>query len=393
MSPHQSAPQVPAPGVPRAYFPGLDGLRFLAAAAVVFHHMEQDLGASGLPSLSENMLVKRMGPQGVRFFFVLSGYLITYLLLLERERTGGISVAKFYVRRILRIWPLYYLIVGLGLWVFPGWPQLVAPHSYDSLDAHRGPITTLFLLILPNLALDWYGAVPHIAMTWSIGVEEQFYLVWPVLMRWVKRPLLVIAGAFCLFPGLQILLTVVKHGMAVDADSVAWRSATALASQPFYNMILGALAACAHHGGWRSCLRLLFSRPMQIATLVAIPTLLASPINLGRAASLLLSGSYAVLILNVAANPASVVRFDWEWMRWLGRISYGVYMYHAFLVNLSLYVVRCTLGDPPFLPALLAYYALATTLTIGVSWLSYTWFEGPLLALKDRFAVVQSGPR
>lgn len=68
MSPHQSAPQVPAPGVPRAYFPGLDGLRFLAAAAVVFHHMEQALDSGGYPSLWEYLPVKRVGPQGVRFF-------------------------------------------------------------------------------------------------------------------------------------------------------------------------------------------------------------------------------------------------------------------------------------------------------------------------------------
>lgn len=393
MSPHHAAPQGHAPTMPPAYFPGLDGLRFLAAAAVVFHHMEQILHTNGYPSLWDTRLVRLMGPQGVRFFFVLSGYLITFLLLLERERTGGISVVKFYMRRILRIWPLYYLIVAIGLWVLPGWPQLAPPNAYDSLRAHRGPITTLFLLILPNVVLDRYGAIPHISTTWSIGVEEQFYLVWPVLMRWVKRPVLLVAGAFCVFPGLQILLTVIQHGVAVDADSSAWRSATSLASQPFYNMILGALAACAHHGRWESCLRLLFSRPLQIATLVAIPTLLASPTNLGRGASLILSWLYAVLILNVAANPASVLRCDWGWMRWLGRISYGVYMYHAFLVSLSLYVIRVTLGDPTFPPALLAYYVLATVLTVGVSWLSYTWFEGPLLAIKDRFAVVRSGPR
>ena len=149
----------------KVYFPGLNGLRFFAAMAVVVTHIELVKHFMGLPNLwgnhSSNILtlksavntfVFEAGGLGVYFFFVLSGFLITYLLLVEKAKTGTIAVKKFYLRRILRIWPLYYLIVILGFFVVPYIVNGSISFSSKELNDHFGINLFLYLIIFPNIA-------------------------------------------------------------------------------------------------------------------------------------------------------------------------------------------------------------------------------------------------
>ena len=101
----------------QVYFPNLNGVRFIAAFSVLIHHTEQIKYLMGLENIYGNYFIKNLGKLGVGLFFVLSGFLITYLLLSEKERRGDVSTKAFYIRRILRIWPLYFIIVILGFFV------------------------------------------------------------------------------------------------------------------------------------------------------------------------------------------------------------------------------------------------------------------------------------
>src|SRR5262245_23508948 len=103
----------------KIYFPNLNGLRFIAAFLVIIHHLEQFKLTFKMDNYWNVPFIEPIGRLGVVLFFVLSGFLITYLLLAEENIKGGISIKSFYVRRILRIWPLYFLIVLLGLWILP----------------------------------------------------------------------------------------------------------------------------------------------------------------------------------------------------------------------------------------------------------------------------------
>ena len=104
----------------RVYFPNLNGVRFLAALVVIIHHVEMGKFWFGQPNIYDKSFVGGVfGQLGIIMFFVLSGFLITYLLLEEHRKTGTISIKDFYIRRMLRIWPVYYLIVILGFFVFP----------------------------------------------------------------------------------------------------------------------------------------------------------------------------------------------------------------------------------------------------------------------------------
>ena len=162
----------------KVYFPGLHGLRFFAAMMVVFSHVELMKDYHGYPNLySSNLAIYESGRMGVTLFFVLSGFLISYLLLTERKVTGSISVKKFYGRRILRIWPLYYLLVFLTFIVLPRITFFAVPKYSALMPEYFWYTLLLYVFLLPQVALSIFEPVPFAEPLWSIGVEEQFYLV------------------------------------------------------------------------------------------------------------------------------------------------------------------------------------------------------------------------
>ena len=151
------------------HFKGLDALRAIAALAVVFSHIEVHKSYHGIPTIISKLSIRIAdGHIAVILFFVLSGFLITYLLVKEKEKKGKISLKKFYLRRIFRIWPLYYLIIFLSYLFFN------SNYSKESV--------LLCLSIFPNIAQAFGHGWPTSPQIWSIGVEEQFYLLWPILV-------------------------------------------------------------------------------------------------------------------------------------------------------------------------------------------------------------------
>jgi peptidoglycan/LPS O-acetylase OafA/YrhL len=173
------------------YFPGLNGLRFLAALVVILQHIEYFKSILGFNQFACTSFIFNLGGLGVSFFFVLSGFLITFLLLTEKLQYNSISIKNFYIKRILRIWPVYYLLVLCGLFIFPH-IGLLYNQDYKNFYDNFGTKVILFMLFFPNVALIKFGVLPFIAPTWSVGVEEQFYLIWPWLIRLSKKYLLIL---------------------------------------------------------------------------------------------------------------------------------------------------------------------------------------------------------
>ncbi|MCX6276429.1 MAG: acyltransferase [Bacteroidetes bacterium] len=172
------------PAQNRLYFKGLNELRALAALGVIWHHIELYKNRDGIPSLFDThlrRLISGLGHNGVSLFFVLSGFLITYLLLVENEKSGTVHVKNFYIRRVLRIWPLYYLVIFVSLFLVPAiagsfeifrdgtYYYSIIQHSPD----HFSLKLILFLFILPNFVmLMGFKPVVGASQSWSIGVEE-----------------------------------------------------------------------------------------------------------------------------------------------------------------------------------------------------------------------------
>ena len=167
-------------------FEGLNALRGIAALLVVLHHGEALKATNGIENF-EWLGLFRNGGNAVTFFFVLSGFLITYLLLKEHDRTGTIKVKTFYLKRSLRIWPLYFLLVFIGtIGVALVMPLLNLPYE---LPYTLGQTWYYFLFFVPGLVTFYYGH-HFLEPLWSIGVEEVFYLLWAPLFKWSKIKIL-----------------------------------------------------------------------------------------------------------------------------------------------------------------------------------------------------------
>ena len=368
----------------RIYFPGLDALRFIAALSVLVQHLGQYEIQFGLGAPGWFHRLFLTGYDGVVLFFVLSGFLITYLLLSEQDRTGRLDIRRFYIRRILRIWPLYFLLIAAALVVYvafgrdtPGWSQ---PH-------HAG-VFILYAALLANVAETFGRPALGISQTWSIAVEEQFYLVWPLALRTA-------GGRLLTFTAAVVVVKLVALGVLLHTLGSTSR-VTLLAHQlAFESIAIGAFGAVLLFRGAR-VLRLLYHPVGQLATVagfVAViytfdDAMIRSP-TFGTAS---ISLVFLAVILNVGCNEGSLLRLGNPVLDYLGRISYGIYMFHPLVIYGIVYSVWRLGWDPVHHVALQgALYAAAAGGTIGIAALSYRYFETPFLRLKKRFAHVESG--
>lgn len=387
----RSASILPGAGV---HFPGLHALRFFAALAVVVAHVELLKSYHDYPNLADNLAVYELGRIAVTFFFVLSGFLITYLLLEERQETGTISIGKFYLRRILRIWPLYYLVVLLAFVVLPHVKSLAIPSMAVAAD-QQNAILGLFLVLLPQVALSLYPPYPYAEPLWSIGVEEQFYLLWPLLMARFRNVLM---------PAVVIVIA----GVTVKAGALAYASKLTDPSQlAFWNhfidyfyfnrfecMAIGAVGAWLVFERKERVLRVLFSKPVQLLTYllaaISVLTTRGKPILQYGLHSLL----FCIIILNVAANENSLLKLRASGFTLLGNISYAMYLLHEIALGAVMRLIAAATGGPVAgLTANVALYAGGSIATIALATLAYKFYERPFLRLKDRFAVVKSGAK
>jgi len=328
----------------RARFGSLDGLRFLAVVPVVFHH--------ATPHPLPGVLGK--GPLGVDLFFAISGLLITTLLLRERARTATVDVRAFYMRRARRILPLYYAVLALTVVRALALPAAspVRAHFFESLPFFATFTTTWFVRF----------AVPHpvlFAYSWSLAVEEQFYLVWP----WVVRR------------GMALALAVGVALLAVDvwAGSLGGGLAVTIATSLRPPLLFGALFACVLHTkrGYGVVHAVLGGR----FAIVGVVALLG--VALGTSHVPLL-GTQLLLALLVVA---SVIREDHALARvlafwpvaWVGEVSYGVYMLHLAAIFVAKLLVSSDRASGAYV------FAIALPLSLVMAAASRRWFEARFL--------------
>jgi peptidoglycan/LPS O-acetylase OafA/YrhL len=376
-----------------AHLHGLDGLRGVACIAVFVDHVEQYAEWLSMPH-GYGPSLQALGRQGVELFFVLSGYLITYRMLREREATGRVSIPRFYLRRALRIWPLYYVAVFAVFQVVPWMVHHVAgPTVRDAsgwyLDGIPGDgRLTWYLLLLPHIA---YVTLPPVLCgthLWSIGVEEQFYLLWPWLLRLAgRRPLamftIVVAASFAL-----------NDALFPWGESLRpWLGDDNLESMRMYAdhahveaMAIGAFVAWAavHE---RPALERLASDPWTRAfAYIALPLgwyfFRNWHTEIGPALI------YAFALAALSHGPKS--RFlDWAPIRAVGVRSYALYVVHPF----ALFVTGVVFDRAGWLEgphARWPYVAFGFAASLGLAAAAYRFVEAPGLALKDRWGQARS---
>lgn len=367
----------------KVYFPNLNGLRFIAAFLVIVHHIEQLKSLFGMENYWSNPFVSVVGKLGVVLFFVLSGFLITYLLLEEEKQMGTISIKDFYIRRVLRIWPLYYLIVILSLFVFPNLDFLDFGGWFQTTSDNFASKVVLFFLFLPNLALILFSPVPYASQTWSVGVEEQFYLLWPILMKKFRNKetlLLSVIGGYLFikfghgfinkFWGLNSFFGGFK-GMW-DTFSIDCMAIGGIFALNLYRK--------------SPILKILYKRQLQWIVLVLLCFLVGLGVRIPYVHYEFYAILFGILILNLASNPFSILNLENRTLNYLGKISYGLYMFHVLGIVIALKVLGI------FRVSNFAFqYGLSIFLTVLLAGLSYNYLEKYFIFKKAKFAKVISG--
>jgi peptidoglycan/LPS O-acetylase OafA/YrhL len=372
----------------KIYFQKLDALRFFSALAVVITHVELIKGAFGYPNLWNNPFIQQLGPLGVIFFFVLSGFLITYLLLEEEEKFGKISVGAFYVRRILRIWPLYYLIVILGFYVLPNFDEIKIKYLEQSFQENFYSMLVHYLLILPNLSLTFYGHVPHIGHLWSIGVEEQFYILWPWILSRGKNKLKVI-----IFFMISILFLKGIYYIIFKTNFY-----------PPINVLKDFVASfkieCMSMGAWGAYMfkyrKDILEKHIKVSGLwssvmLVLFLIYIMPDWIMDASHLIYSFLFLYIILFSVIKNKKYILLDNQRLIGFGRISYGIYMYHLMLIPMIIYLLSPLELSGNMIVFNFLLYLFVLVITFLISFLSYTYYERIFLKMKSRFSRVISG--
>jgi peptidoglycan/LPS O-acetylase OafA/YrhL len=352
-------------------------MRFFSFLCIFFHHT---LTQPIVNDLTRQLTVRNNLGMSAKFavslFFLLSGYLITSLLVMEKELTGQVHLGAFYKRRIARIWPVYYaftiLVVFLGSIV-------------HRLQPSTGAVV-VFTLFSGNWFLIFGGAsfVGGLGILWSINIEEQFYLVWPLIVGCSARRSLIWVSTGTIIAAYAVLFVLGARGIVSDA---------ALRFNPLVEMQFFAAGALLSVWLPRDGIRLpggirlllgLFGLFCWAAGTRFFGNIVPGPVLAQWSPAALygcvLAGCIA-LFLSFFGLPG---RFIPQPIRWLGKISYGLYVYHGLVLTLT-----------PRWPAWehkasLAGLRLCLQLSIAVllAGLSYHWLERPFLRWKEHITFV-----
>jgi peptidoglycan/LPS O-acetylase OafA/YrhL len=370
----------------RRHFLALDGLRGVAVLLVVLAH------ASQKRLLAENF--KFSGELGVIVFFVLSGFLITHLLLEERTRTGQISLTKFYLRRTLRIWPLYFAVLGVYIFVLPLFfdpDNFRSIYEADSLRDHYYLLS--YPLFLQNYLLS--GSDFHyngLRVFWSLAVEEHFYLFWPLLLvalrgRWLVPSLVGIMTATIGLRALTLLGVLPSTGVPIDhmthtaLDGLAAGCLVAYC----YHSRPGLLKALSRRRwvyllGWALLLFLVWAALKQLPFFPTLP----EAEYYGMTLAALASAVIVACVVGGAGLTHPILCF--RPLAYVGKVSYGVYLLHPIVLICAFKAAKYLglLHGAGYFVSTVAYLAIV----IGVAGLSFKFFEAPILRFKERFARV-----
>ena len=350
--------------------PNLDPLRFLLATFVLIFHIPQLCKNQGLPYFDDLPILQR-GTEAVYMFFTLSGFLIIRIIYISKMK-GNFSIKNFYMRRILRIFPLYYLIVTFGFLFY----QVVLPYLNIPFENNyvlsEGILLTVFFF--PNVFSSLYHPGGILELLWSIGIEEQFYLFIAPLLYLVHRSKILLV-----LTGLLICYFAVYH--------LEYFWFLKKFSFVYFFIFSGGVIAILEEEAKLDFLKKSVAIPIVICAFTFLyfttDILVISSLWIRN---LFTSALFGLFVHTISFNNHNVESTS-NWINYFGKISYGIYMFSAISMNIVVFVFlkmgfQSSLGDTL---TILLINVLTLILTIIFAHISYTYFEKHFLNKKTRF--------
>lgn len=375
-------PDLSSAGTKITYFQNLDGLRAIAALCVISAHLAYWFkypdnsffdALTFLMSFGGNL-----GRIGVICFFVLSGFLITYLMFSEQDVKGSLNVVFFYARRVLRIWPLYFLTLIAGFLIYPLILKL-GGHPY-----HENANWLWYSLFAANFdhIYNYFPTSNMLGVQWSVAVEEQFYLIWPIVF--------VLLSKSKAFPWFLWLIILASENFSIQTGSHIGGGDYHFLSCIRYLAFGAWLAYVAYHKT-ESLILLLGKIKKHFVILIYIACIVimtlqntiteafANYMYLYHIVPVLFFG-FVILEQNFSNNSFFKIG-RYRILNWLGKISYGLYLTHMIAINI---VAGIMPKEPNYV---LINICLSLLLCIGMSHFSYKYIESYFLSLKKKFSL------
>lgn len=367
----------------RVYFENLDGIRFFCFLSVFLFHSFHTEIQTIKDSFSYTFITEQIfknGYLGVNFFFVLSGFLITFLLILEKKNNGQIDLKKFWIRRILRIWPLFYFCLIFGFFIFPEIKLFFGQTPNESANI------IYYLTFINNFDFIQNGLpdASILGVLWSIAIEEQFYLVWPIILYifpikrfWIPFSSIIVSSL--LFRGANDNYLMHEfHTLSCIGD-----------------MTIGALGAwlILSFDSFKSKIESL-SKPtiLLIYTLFFLIYFFRDEIShqyyiFRIFERIIIAIPIIFIILEQNYSKNSFIKLSkFKHISNLGKITYGMYCLHFIGILITITIMDKIDMNDKLWHVLLFQTILALSTTIIISKLSFRFFETPFLKLKNKFS-------
>jgi len=355
--------------LPKAYIKGINGLRTIFVIPVVIAHIIYESAYFGFDIFfedqqNESPIILKLGVYGVGIFFGISGFLIPYLLGLERVKRGEISIKRFYARRVLRIFPIYYINILLCLLIY----------YFFSIEFRIWDLMIVVIYVV-NIPYVFGGELPLLSHYWTLAVEEQFYIVWPWLNKFTNRQLLM----FCWF--LLIIFLIVRQILIVNSSEIVFLK---MMSHVWIQCILIGAIFALYYLDYRTAL-------MRVAENKWV---------IWGSWSLLLIGSFnglsginpldfelitiASCMILVNQNSEKVyLKLEIPIFKYTGKLSYGIYIFHyPILYLISKMIPWEYIANQPLRFFLVSVVVFGISLLVAQ--LFYVLVEKPFLKLKEK---------
>lgn len=357
------------------YLPGLNGIRAIASVAVVISHVTLALADFNLKGNLFGVQKDgtnqgyRLAGYGVSMFFVLSGFLITYLLQFEADKQE-IDIRKFYIRRLLRIWPLYYLYLLLCLitiFIF-------------GVHANMGNVF-YYIFFAANVPLAFGKLLPFLAHFWSLGVEEQFYLFWPWIIKKIRKSIIPLLITLIAIQNIiRIILWYDQPHSPIAEFSLLTR---------FDCMMIGGVGAILYKRNHNLFLKVVDNKLTQAFALFVLGIFIINKYHTNAVVdNFTLAVITLIIIVGQINKKNRLVSFDNPVFDFLGKISFGIYVYHPLLIFYFSKLYANIPGESIF--KYLLVFGSVLGAAIVLAYCSYVYFESWFIKLKSKFTVIKS---